>query len=509
MTQPNVPNPNREPSPQGQDPAANPNIGPIPPVQPQRGHEGAADPAHRPGSYANEHQAYSAPGYQEPSPTLPMTQPEQRVAPRSQRQERKRGIGGMVAAGVGGAVLGGLLVLGGGAAIDHIKSSDKAVSAPAEDGENNKDKLVQEQGLAKFDSDQATRDRVYGTVAEREDPYNWGRTFNLTVENTEQAKANMVEVASHDAGIAAAILSEAGYIGDEGPEDDAPQKENFANLSQYEAAVKQYETYLKTNPAEADQALSWLKNDYLPNHNAVVEYHSGNYQTWGQMNGQVYLEDSAWGDSQVIKFYDKDGNLAGCFRADCGWQPYEEIAVQVTQAAPVQAAVQAVAPAPVQHEVVNVVHSEPLPPPPAEQPPAEVPPQAPPPQIEIPRIEIPNLPPITIPPIEIPQIPEIPTLPPPPTTVPKIEGEDFNANPQAIHPWGDSQMAAPTVPTPLADLPEVYVPPAAPVIDNGNSSPGGGGFSGPSIDSNLGGGLGGSVPAPGVNSGLNSGMTDL
>lgn len=331
----------------------------------------------------------------------------------------------------------------------------------------------------------------------KEDPYNWGPGFNLTADNVEEAVKNLNERAYYSPDIAAVMAAELGYDGHEGKL-DAPEKHEFTSDYAYQQAVRGYADALNADRAGAEKVVAWISdemNNAFKDGKLSVEHHNGNSKVWGKElgpGGRVYLEDSAWGNSKVLIKVNADGSKT-CFRADCGWQPYEEIAVQVSYAAPATFQPAAATSIPAAAEAAPQGESAVQWGPQAETlPPADTP-------------DTPGTPPPTSP---LPSSPPSSSLPPssPPLDAKNLL-EDFNANLQAINPWGDSKMPAPNKVTPLAPLPDTYKAPAAPKVDNGDSSTGG--FSGPKIDSNLGNGTGGSTKAPGIDNNLNSGMTDL
>lgn len=392
-------------------------------------------------------------------------------------------------------------VLGGGAVYEHktgniseaVSTATNEVGSWFTDDEHEETKPEQEAnpGGPIFAPNQEKSNELFAG----KNVYDWANGFNLTADNTDQAKQHMYEVAYYDAGVAAAQLATAGFDGMDGV-NAAPEEHEFASDTEFQAAVLGYEDYLRGNTDAAEKALKWLKDDYLAKANVHVEYHSGNYKTWGKdANGKVYIEDSAWGDSAVL-VCEKDGEKT-FYRADCGWQPYEEIAVQVTYASPTvfQPAAATSIPAAEQGGGGNTVYAVQwgpetnvdTPPPTTDNPGDTPPPSSPPP----------SSPPPTSPP---------PTSPPPTELLPK-SGPDANALlSDAQNRLGElAGNVQSGLPKTAVDPPAKYDAPAAPKPFSGtipgadsnprSSSPGGGGASVPSVDPGL---RGGTTPQSGT-----------
>lgn len=408
-------------------------------------------------------------------PTPPPTPNRQRTPSTPNQQPRRRFGTGAIALAAAGAVLAGGLaweMADNGVSRTASNVSKEVGSWFADDDQEAKPNQETNPGGPIFTPNQEKSNELFVG----KNVYDWANGFNLTADNVDQAKNHMYEVAYYDAGIAAAQLSTAGFDGLEGV-NAAPDKNAFSSDAELQTAVLGYEDYLRGNTEAAEKALNWFKNDYLAKANVHVENHSGNYKTWGKdLNGKVYIEDSAWGDSAVL-VCEMDGQKT-FYRADCGWQPYEQIAVQVTYASQVfqPAAATSVptyeAAAPQgQDTVVYAAQWGPqggdTPPPAGDTPPTDVPST--------------NTPPTNTP----------PTVPP--SLMPKT-GPDANAVlTDAIDRLGDlAGQVKPGLPKPAVDPPAKYDAPAAPkfngTIPGADSNPrsgGGGGASVPSVDPGL------------------------
>lgn len=408
-----------------------------------------------------------------------------------------------VGVGLGIAALAGAVIVGANTKWFGLAGNgdDKSSSETSNEGPQSSSEVPQE-GFNMFRYGANEWQQTYG---DRLDPYNFANAYDLqnTPESIQGAKEFHMQVVRGNSALADHFLNKAGIVA----EGDV-------------AGTEDQGAYLYEHRKEAAAALDQYE-DRVMAADATVGFEDGAYVSdqLDHASNVVSPTDVLVASSSILQIdLNNDGEKEN-LQAICGFQERDEREMPAPVYVPevVQPAAY-VQPAPVYEEApyVPVVESQPLPPTPEVVPPTPevVPPVVPPivpPHIEIPPLPpLPPIPPIEIPPIVIPPI-QPPVIPPvvppvtPPEVAPKIPGEDINVNPNVIdNPdlgMGDFRAPAPTIPTEIAPLPDVYTAPAAPALDNGLSN-----FTGPSVEPSLdlGGGTGG-----GLGGGLNSGAIDL
>lgn len=445
MTSPNVPRPNPDQNP-GQNPyAGNPNQAPQFPDQPTRqfsvppasanaprGHEGAVDPAHRPSSFADEHQAYSAPGapgnttpeyagfgnqaaQNQGGSNLPPTRPLPEQAPRQPEKKGKWALaagGGVLIGAIATAAVAGVLwktgVIGG----DHegVKTAEDKPAATSTE-------LFEYTGIDAVNA--------YGHKEGIED---FGNRFNLHADgsNKKEAAEDLIHKLKGNSEQMAHFLTFADYeaAGVPVPEihDFRGADGNLNNRDQLAREMTGLGTFLHENRKsdapeheKVNTAVKWAETQIRENIDKFgvsqvgAQYYDTNFLHHNNAGGFT----TAYDDSTLLHV--KINGQEFALRADCGWQWWDVAHAPAQQnyaqasftpegatSVPVQAA--AVAP---QGEVQLLTHTIPWGPevPGVEIPPVDIPPVDIPP-VDIPPVDIPptDIPPTDIPPVDVPEL---------------------------------------------------------------------------------------------------------
>lgn len=487
MTNPNVPRPNPDQNP-GQNPyAGDPNQAPqfnVPPaaVNAQRGHEGAADPAHRPSSFAAEHQAYSAPGA--PGNTTPeyagfdqgaqnhggSNLPPTRPLPEQAPQQPERGsmrnkiiAGSLAAAAVAGVAAVGILAW-------NAHKNDNEGSRVAED-------KPAATSTALFEYTGVDAVNAYGHKEGIED---FGNRYDLKIDgsNKKEAAEDLIHKLKGNSEQMAHFLTFADYEAAGVP---VPEIHDFrgadGNINNRDQLAKEMTTlgaFLHENRKsdapeheKVDAAVKWAETQIRENIDKFgvsyvgAQYYDTNFLHHNNAGGFT----TAYDDSTLLHV--KINGQEFALRADCGWQWWDVAHAPAQQnyaqasftpegatSVPVQAA--AVAP---QGEVQLLTHTIPWGP-------------------EVPGVDIPSvdIPPVDIPPTDIPPV-DIPPTDIPPVDVPEVLKGAVPA-PDGILPLGVQGAPRPQITVPQIERaqPESdtrYEGRTNPVpVDNSSNKPG-------------------------------------